>query len=76
MRTVRADEARRFSEEDEDPRVVIATFDAAEKGRTSQPGRPGRGERRYRWVGKARHALAGILHKAANTIDPQGMRAH
>lgn len=37
---MRADEARDFYEEDEDPARVFALFDAAEKGRTAPPERP------------------------------------
>jgi hypothetical protein len=37
MVTVKAEEAERFYEEDEDPREVFATFDAAQKGRTAPP---------------------------------------
>ncbi len=37
MVSVRAEEAERFYEEDEDPREVFAAFDAAQKGRTAPP---------------------------------------
>jgi hypothetical protein len=75
MKDVRAEEARRFFEEDEDPSEVFAAFDAAEKGRTSPPAQRRPGQRLARWADKARHALAGMLRKTANTIDPPGMRA-
>jgi hypothetical protein len=39
MVRMRAEEARDFYEEDEDPARVFALFDAAEKGRTSPPDR-------------------------------------
>jgi hypothetical protein len=38
MTGVKAEEAERFYEEDEDPDEVFATFDAAVKGRTAPPG--------------------------------------
>lgn len=34
---MRAEEARDFYEEDDDPTRVFALFDAAEKGRTASP---------------------------------------
>jgi hypothetical protein len=37
MGSVRAEEADRFYEEDEDPREVFADFDAGRKGRTAPP---------------------------------------
>lgn len=37
---MRAEEARDFYEEDEDPARVFALFDAAEKGRTAPPDHP------------------------------------
>ena len=37
MKGMRAEEAGRFYEEDEDPDEVFASFDAAEKGRTAPP---------------------------------------
>jgi hypothetical protein len=37
MVSMRAEEADRFYEEDEDPRELFAAFDAAQKGRTVPP---------------------------------------
>jgi hypothetical protein len=41
---MRAEEARDFYEEDEDPARVFALFDAAEKGSTASPERSSSGE--------------------------------
>jgi hypothetical protein len=71
MRSVRADEARRFFEEDEDPREVFAALDAAEQGRTS----PSAPSAHRTLADRIRHAVATILRSAANSIDPSGIRA-
>jgi hypothetical protein len=76
MKSVRADKARRFFEEDEDPREVFATFEAAEKGRTSQVPSSSTGPHPARWADRVRHAVASILRRTANSIDPPGMRVH
>jgi hypothetical protein len=75
MTSVRAEEAEHFYEEDEDPREVFATFDAAEKSRTAPPMPSGDERSAVRRAGRLRHAVAGILHRAADSIEPPGMRA-
>jgi len=40
MEGMKAEEARSFYEEDEDPAQVFALFDAADKGRTARQERP------------------------------------
>jgi hypothetical protein len=70
MTSVKAEEAERFYEEDEDPKEVFATFDAAEKGRTAPP----RGTRPA-WAEKLRHEIAAMLRRIANIIEPSHMRA-
>jgi hypothetical protein len=56
MTRMKAEEAERFYEEDEDPDEVFATFDAAAKGRTAPPG----GERPApRWPGAREHRRLG-----------------
>jgi hypothetical protein len=75
MTSMRAEEAERLYEEDEDPREVFAVFDAADKGRTAPP-TPSSGERPpARFAERWRHAVAGVLRQAANSIEPPGMRA-
>jgi hypothetical protein len=75
MRQMKAEEANRFYEEDEDPSKVFAAFDAAEKGHTSPPiparGEAGSAERTRRF----RHVIARALRRAANIIEPSHMRA-
>jgi hypothetical protein len=71
MRGVRADEARHFFEEDEDPPEVFAALDAAEQGRTS----PSAPSARSTLGDRIRHAVATVLRSAANSIDPSGIRA-
>ena len=66
MASVRAEEAERFYEEDEDPSEIFATFDGAEKGRTRLPKDQ---KRPARWSERLRHALAGALRRAANSIE-------
>jgi hypothetical protein len=58
MEAVRAEEARNFCEEDEDPEQVFAIFDAAHKDRTRPPRRL-----------TARRRLAAVLRKAADAIE-------
>jgi hypothetical protein len=72
---MRAEEADRFYEEDEDPREVFATFDAAEKGSTAPPVPSGDDRPVTRRTQGLRHLVAGVLRQAANSIDPPGMRA-
>jgi hypothetical protein len=70
---MKAEEAGRFYEEDEDPDEVFAAFDAAVKGRTAPPG----GEHPApRWPEKIRHQLAVALRHVANLIEsrPDGVR--
>ena len=75
MTSMRAEEAERFYEEDEDPRDVFTVFDATEKGRTASP-TPSSGERpSARLAERWRHAIAGVLRQVANTIEPPDMRA-
>jgi hypothetical protein len=74
MRGMRAEEAERFYEEDEDPAEVFAAFDAAEKGLTASPAGdprplPGRSVR-------LRHDIAAFLRRIANLIDPSPSRIH
>jgi hypothetical protein len=72
---MKAEEADRFYEEDEDPRKVFATFDAAEKGRTVPPAPPIGQRLSSRWTEKLRHEVAAALRRAANVIEPSRMRA-
>jgi hypothetical protein len=75
MKGMRAEEAGRFYEEDEDPDEVFALFDAAEKGRTAPP-RPMTDSRRsVAWANRLRHELASALRWAANFIDSTHARA-
>jgi hypothetical protein len=55
---MKAEEAERFDEEDEDPDEVFATFDAAAKGRTAPPGDE---HPTSRWPEKIRHEIAVAL---------------
>jgi hypothetical protein len=72
MTHMKAEEAARFYEEDEDPDEVFTTFDAAVKGRTAPPG----GERPApRWPEKIRHQIAIALRRVANLIESPHMRA-
>jgi hypothetical protein len=75
MTSMRAEEAERFYEDDEDPREIFATFDAAEKARTVPPASSHDDRPVARRARGLRHAVAGILRQAANSIDPPGMRA-
>jgi hypothetical protein len=71
MVSVRVDEAERFYEEDEDPKEVFATFDAAEKGRTAPPH-----DRRSssRWSARLRLEVAAVLRWLAKVIEPSHVR--
>jgi hypothetical protein len=75
MTSMRAEEAERFYEEDEDPKEVFTVFDAAEKGLTALPTPPSGERRPVRLAERWRHAVAGVLRQAANSIEPPGMRA-
>ena len=69
--SVRVEEAEHFYEEDEDPKQIFATFDAAEKGRTAPP------DTRHdaqQWQVRLRLALADVLHRLARLIEPSGVR--
>jgi 4-alpha-glucanotransferase len=72
MTRMKAEEAERFYEEDEDPAEVFATFEAAVKGQTAPPGdeRP-----TPRWPEKIRHQVAAALRRVANLIESPHMRA-
>jgi len=72
---MRAEEAERFYEEDEDPGEIFALFDTAEKGRTAPPMPSGSERPASRLTERLRHAVAGVLRQAANSIEPPGMRA-
>src|SRR5450755_1770088 len=74
MRRMKAEEANRFYEEDEDPSEVFALFDAAEKGRTSPP-TAGSERDSADWTRRIRHGMARILRRAANVIEPSHIRA-
>lgn len=72
MISVKADEAERFYEEDEDPRAVFAAFDAAGKGRTSPP--DGRRSPSSRWA-RLRLEVAAVLRRLATLIEPSHVRS-
>lgn len=63
---VRAEEAERFYEEDEDPGEVFSAFDAAKKGRTT----PRIGQHTGpQWSVKLRHEIAVFLRRIANIVE-------
>ena len=68
--SVRVEEAEHFHEEDEDPKQIFATFDAAEKERTAPP------DTRHdaHWQIRLRFALADVLHRLARLIEPSRVR--
>jgi hypothetical protein len=68
---VKAEEAERFYEEDEDPVEVFATFDAAKKGRTAPPTGQHPVPRRF---ARLRHEIAAFLHRMANIIEQSPSR--
>jgi hypothetical protein len=68
---VKAEEAERFYEEDEDPVEVFATFDAAKKGRTAPPTSQRPEPRRS---ARLRHEIAAFLHRIANIIEQSPSR--
>jgi hypothetical protein len=72
---MKAEEANRFYEEDEDPSEVFAVFDAAAKGRTSPPAGASGDLGSAGWTRRLRHWLAGALRRAANVIESPHMRA-
>ena len=69
MTGMRAEEAGRFYEEDEDPEEVFAVFDHSEKGRTAPPAPTPSGPRTPVWADRLRHDVARVLRRAANIID-------
>ena len=69
MKGMKAEEAGRFYEEDEDPDEVFATFEAAEKGRTAPPRPAPAAGRPAVWADRLRHDIAMALRRAANIID-------
>jgi hypothetical protein len=72
MMSVKADEAERFYEEDEDPGEVFAVFDAAEKGRTTPP----EGRRSPSpWWARLRVEVAAVLRRLAKLIEPSHVRS-
>ena len=72
MMSVKADEAERFYEEDEDPREVFAAFDAAEKSRTAPPdGRRSSSP----WWARLRLEVAAVLRRLAKFIEPSHVRS-
>ena len=72
MMSVKADEAERFHEEDEDPGEVFAAFNAAEKGRTTPP--EGHRSPAPRWA-KLRLEVAAVLHRLAKLIELSHVRS-
>lgn len=71
MVSMKAKEARRFYEEDEDPQDVFAAFDAGQKELTSpETERPAQGP-----VLRIRHELAVVLRRLANAIEHPRARA-
>jgi len=68
---MKADEAERFYEEDEDPKDVFAIFDAADKGHT---GLPSGKHLPLRWTDRLRHEIAGALRRMANVIESSHMK--
>jgi hypothetical protein len=71
MISVRVEEAEHFHEEDEDPKQIFATFDAAEKGRTAPPDTSHDAQQ---WQVRLRLALADVLHRLARLIEPSRVR--
>jgi hypothetical protein len=71
MVNVKAGEAERFYEEDEDPREVFAAFDAAQKGRTAPT--PDRGASST-WSARRRFEIAAVLRRLAKVIEPSRVR--
>jgi hypothetical protein len=69
MMGMKAEEAGRFYEEDEDPDEVLAAFDAAEKGRTAPRRAAPAAGRPAMWADRLRHDVATARRRAANIID-------
>lgn len=69
--SVKAEEAERFYEEDEDPREVFAAFDAARKGSTAPP--PNR-RGTLPWSARLRLEIAVSLRRLAKVIEPSHVR--
>jgi hypothetical protein len=72
---MKAEEADRFYEEDEDPREVFAVFGAAEKGRTAPTGPASGAGRPVAWADRLHHDIAMALRRGANAIDSSHARA-
>jgi hypothetical protein len=71
MMSVKAEEAERFYEEDEDPGEVFAAFDAAQKGSTAPPSsRRGTSP----WSVRLRLEIAASLRWLAKAIEPSHAR--
>jgi hypothetical protein len=68
---VKAEEAERFYEDDEDPREVFAAFDVAQKDRTAPP--PNR-RGKSSWSAKMRLEIAAFLRRLAKVIEPSHAR--
>jgi hypothetical protein len=75
MTYMKAEEANRFYEEDEDPHAVFDAFDAGEKGRTTAPESASGRDRPVAWGRRLRHELARALRRVANAIDSPRARA-
>jgi hypothetical protein len=75
MTGMKAEEADRFYEEDEDPREVFAVFDAAGKGRTAPTELASGAGHPVAWADRLRHDIAMALRRAANAIDSSHARA-
>lgn len=71
MVSMKAEEAERYSEDDEDPREVFAAFDVGHKGLTA-PHAEDPADGPVRWM---RHELAVALRRLANVIEPPRARA-
>jgi hypothetical protein len=71
MVDVRATEAERFYEDDEDPEEVFAAFDAGPKGRTTSPSGP----ITTHGLDRLRHEIAVALRRIANAVESPHARA-
>jgi hypothetical protein len=72
MMSVKAEEAERFHEEDEDPREVFAAFDAAQKGRTAAPSDH---HASSPWSARLRLEIAAFPRRLAKAIEPSHVRS-
>lgn len=75
MKYMKADEANRFYEEDEDPQAVFAIFDASEKGLTAPRESSSTEVQPAKWGERLRHEMARALRRVANAIDSPHARA-